>query len=550
MSAVVRDDPSFRDTVSLRSAYLEGLHMSSPSPRRLRRLIPGLALVVAAATLTAAGPTGATDDPGDRAAATERSAAAATENLRRISGRPDGKAGLEVWKESCIVPGAPGDFRTIAFGYGNGQPLPYGPLSVAWSPVGDDAAIALRAPTNNPRSIDRFDVQVFHPEPSVEGFVSVSYIPDRNVEEEWLGRSTFTDTKRGWHPVFGAKRVFQWTHIVGGGTRDGLTTPDSTLRALAKRLGTKRDTASMGFAFGCDGKQTYIDGLRVGSTTKGWNTYDMTGRPSSATLNTARFARTCQLSAPRYPDPLKYSGKLEGLNRVAIWRLDERGNLLQRIGKPKRPDVNGRFSGKVNISRNSVLVAYAPNTNTTAAAFSKAVRIFARPQTSFASNSGSAVRGRGLTVAGRINTGEAMRYTALYTHWTGKSWTPYRAVKKGRTNGEGQFRFQAPTGTLGISRISILSKGTQRVNAALSRSAFTYRVNAPQQSAPAPSGPSGPPTSTGTPPPVAPAPAPQPPSGGGDNEPAPMPEPGRVVVEKPGGKGYGPCGWTPPTRRP
>lgn len=515
---------------------------------RRARLTQGLALVVVGALLAGPDATAVESSTVTDSRAVADSAGGEAKTYR-INGNPNGMRGLEVWRGGCTAQGFPSETRNFQFGYGNGQPLPYGPLSVAWVPDGVDEAVAVRATTGSPISADIFDVQVYHPEPPVTGFVSVTYVPDAAVDEEWLGYAKFSDDEKGWHPIYGARSTFDWVHLVNG-VSDGETTPPSTLAELARRDGTPGNQATMGFAFGCDGKVTYVDGLRLGSSKQGWNLYDMVGKPSDISLKISKPAETCQLSAARYPGVVRVSGRLEGLKKWAIWRLDGKGRVIRRIS-PVRVTKDGRFRGRFQVRRSAAVVAYAPNTDTTEAAVSRGIRVSAVPEIDFAPGDRSAVLGDGLTVSGRIKPGKRVRYTALHTVWTGSRWTPYRAIGKNRADAKGRFRVQAPTGSRGFARISILTQRTTKTNAALSRTAVTYRVDPRRTPTPETFGDSGTPQSTGTPalPPPPPAPDPVIPGGGGDQQPDPMPEPGRVMVKK-AKSGYGACGWKPPAGRP
>ncbi len=472
---------------------------------------------------------------------------AAGPTYHRINGNPAGQSGLQVWQGGCTAQGTTDKADDFAFGYGNGEPFPYGPLSVAWTPDRVDNAVALRAYTADPGAADIFDVQVFHPNRNVGAFVTVSYIPDAAGIEEWLGYASFTDNTAGWHPVRASSSTYTWLHLVNG-VSDGEVAAPSTLAAMAARVGTERDEARMGFAFGCTGEVVYVDGLRLGSSKQGWDVYDLVGRPSDISLRVSREAKSCQVSATSYPSRIRVSGRVTGLQRWAIWRLDDKGRIVRRISKT-RTSRKGPFQELVPIKRSAAIVAYAQNTDTTEAAVSKAIRVSALPQVDFSAGSRSTVLGRSLSVAGRVKAGGRLRYTALYTHWTGKSWTPFRAVGKGRTQANGSFRVTAPAGATGYSRLSILTKASKKVNAALSRSAVTYRVSPRATRGPRDFGDSNQPTSTSNGPAVAPAPTPVQPGGGNDNEPAPIPEPGRVVVQK-STSGFGVCGWKPPSSRP
>jgi hypothetical protein len=386
--------------------------------------------------------------------------AVATARSVEVDGSRFERSGLVERSQGCNDPRAvpvTAPVTLIRRGPGN---APLGGHSSGWRTSGGSFGAGATAHVDKPARLSRFRTELNAPSGLADGRAVVWYHPPGD-DGHWFGSAELEPTgeeldRKGWQRVNALNRTFAWQHYDASGQPDR-TGPESTVADFVADYGGNGDGAELGFLFGCDGEDFFVDRFEVG-TGDSIRAYDFGGfRRRSQVFHGSRDSGRIKITLG---DKLSLGGLLyekyrdvrtEGLLHFEAKRAGAKG--FRRFAQD-RTTASSRAETTVKPSRTTDYRVRHPGTGTTEPATSRVLTLVVRVLVGARLVDATVTRGRSFTVSGKVRPGAA-RGIALQRFLDG-SW---RTVKKGRTARDGDYRISAIAQSAGTSYWRIKASG-------------------------------------------------------------------------------------------
>lgn len=435
-------------------------------------------------------------------------AVAGNDVVARVDGDHFSQAGISLISQSCVdQSGLPNAFKPSIIDDDGGL----GKRALSWDIEGSGMHTGPAAHTDTPNELTDLSTQLRWIAGGVTGGVVVHFHPkDGGV---WKGYQALPpDTTWGWHEVAVdlSSINFTWRHFTGN-VQDG-SAPASTLRNLVNDRGGNADGAEVGFAFGCEGKDFVLDGLKL-STDAGSITYDYEGYATAAglRLSGAATGRTTVIAGARVKLTATLKRRIGGDPVRTTVTLQRRPLSASRWTDVTRLELgsDGTATYSVQPVRASAYRIIYDGAGLVDGDVSASVssKVRANVQAKIAKR--KVITGKSFTIKGRFWPGRATKLKVQSYH--NYKWTTFKVIRSKRN---GTFKVSRKTSRIGKSywRVLVPAGDGNLSGHSPSMKLVTKPKPKPDKGHHGGSGHHTPPPSNPTPPPPEP-PQPDPPDG-------------------------------------